>query len=148
MESGLLWPVRHCFKRFESKGSSQAKDWTVNDSEFFALAQIIDARDFATRALRHTPSKATIQTGSFANLLAVQDDNGKERAFVPCLEAPNAPVAVVNEYATALSVLVPGLGEVVEFAMTTDIVLPKDAQVSRQTPVHEWPLFPVRLAEP
>ncbi len=141
MESGILWPVRHCFKRFYSRDSSQTETRTVNDSEFFALAQIIDARSFATRALGHTPKKATIQTGKFADLLAVQDDSGRERAFVPCLEATKAPVSLVNVYADVLNVVLLGAGAALEFAMTTDIVLPKDAQTSRQTPVHEYGHF-------
>jgi len=141
MESGILWPVRHCFKRFNSNGSSQKETKTVNNSELFALAQIIDARSFATRALGHTPTKATIQTGKFADLLAAEGDDGRQRSFVPCLEATKAPVSIVNLYSDILSVLVPGAGEAIEFALATDIVLTKDGQESREVPVHEYGHF-------
>jgi Ca2+-binding RTX toxin-like protein len=146
MESGLLWPVRYCKKKpIRSKGGSQRIDITVKATEFFALAQIIDARDFAGRALGRSPEKATITTGRMANWLAVEGDDGHERAFVPCLQTPLAPVTTVNAYADAIDILsspvAPGLGSALEFALTTDIVLPKDAQKSRLVPVHEYGHF-------
>jgi len=138
MEAGLLWPVRACFNAGTVKGKDQGLGITLREDEFAALVQLQDAREFSTRALGQTPSKATVQVGWPAALITSINDG---RAFVPCLEATNGPVAVANLLSAALEALLPASGNVIEFLITSDIILPKDARRDRVTPSHEYGHF-------
>jgi hypothetical protein len=138
-ESGILRPVLHCWPRHRPAGNSDIIQRAVGDSEFYVMAMLIDARDYATKVLGHTPPKAMVQVGGLAQILTA---GGAGDAFVPCLAAPGAPVSVVNSYVDALaSVGVVGVGDALEFIFTTDIVFREVARQSRLTTVHEYGHF-------
>ncbi len=52
MEAGLLWPVRVCVKAGTTKGTTQGLAVVLLGDEFAALAQLQDAREFATSTKR------------------------------------------------------------------------------------------------
>ena len=97
LEYGMLRPARHCWKHFESSGDDMKRDFVARQYEWYALAQFIDAREYAGTVLGYRPRKATVQVGRAANALSQQGGNsGDEIAFVPCLAARNAPVTLIN----------------------------------------------------
>ncbi len=136
MEAGLLWPVRSCV----SAGNvTQAMGvGMLLEDEFSALAQLQDAREFSTRALQQTPRKATVQVGWPAALITSINEG---RAFVPCLEATNGPVSVANLLSDLLNTVLPASGTLIEFLITSDMILPKEGRRDRVTPSHEYGHF-------
>lgn len=134
MESGLLWPVRECFGKFTSSGSSQSITKTASDPEFYALALMQDAREFARVVLGHSPRKATIQTGWPSKAIGLVNE---DRPFAPCLALTDAPVAVTD----TLDASFPGLGAAVELIIASDIVLQDFSLKRRAQPVHEYGHF-------
>jgi uncharacterized repeat protein (TIGR02543 family) len=145
-ETGVLVPTLHCWN---NRDPEQADDFVgaVGDTEFYSMAQMIDARDFASTVLGFTPPKAHVQVGWLGEVLT-KDTN----AFVPCLAATGAPVTMANAYVDALNLaggvaggLVLGtpipLGSIVEFGLATDIVIGDEARHSRNTSVHEYGHF-------
>jgi hypothetical protein len=136
-ERGLLRPVMHCWPRHRPRGAQDTISRVVGDTEFYVMAQLTDARDYSRQVLGFTPPKATIQVGTVAELMTRGD---AADAFVPCLEATNAPGSVVDAYNGLLN-LIPGLGSSIEFLFATDIVLNHDTRKSRLVPVHEYGHF-------
>jgi hypothetical protein len=133
-ERGLLRPVLHCWPVFRPTGGTHEIRRAVGDTEFYAMAQLIDARDYSKQVLGFTPPKATIQTGLPAEILTFGDTT----AFVPCLEATNAPASIIDAYNALLSGFVPSAGIAAEFLFATDIMMSDKARKSRLVPVHEY----------
>ena len=142
LEQGLLFPVRACSGRFVAAGTTLSRPLAVDGPAMHALAQLIDARRYATEVLGFTPPKAMVQRGWPANVLSA---NG--RAYVPCLAATNAPSTVVDGLAAGLNgvgaVVAGGLpiGTLLEMAMATDIMLPDSKNDGRATATHEYGHF-------
>ena len=136
-ERGLLRPVLHCWPIMRPTSDVHEIRRAVGDTEFYVMAQLIDARDYAKQVLGFTPPKATIQSGDPAQLLTAGD---AANAFVPCLEATNAPASVVDAYNWILQAI-PGAGVSIEFLFATDMVLNAYTRHSRLVPVHEYGHF-------
>jgi hypothetical protein len=145
-ERGFIMPYRHCFPNINpTVQQPPVYHMTTGAREIYTLAQFIDARKFARDALGYAPRKATVQTGKLAQVISSQD-----RAFVPCLAARGAPVSMVNAYVEAIRGIGlvagdPALGfavsTAIEFALSTDIVMPDKAMDSRTVPTHEYGHF-------
>jgi hypothetical protein len=148
-ESGILRPVLHCWPKHtprgdadhipprDANGAIQTK--AVGDTEFYTMAQLIDSREYAKTVLGFQPPKATVQVGPWGEVLTKGTP-----AFVPCLAATRAPVSLVNTYVTALNLAggaAHGIGDALEFILSTDIVIGHEARKSRNTPVHEYGHF-------
>jgi hypothetical protein len=136
LEHGVLFPVRVCSKTFVPKDKEQEYRLQLDDESFHALAQIIDGRKYASRALGFRPPKAMVQRGWIAKRLSHES-----RPYVPCLAATNASNTVVEKIAAGLTSAVPFAGVAAELLFTTDIMLPDGSANGRSTSTHEYGHF-------
>ncbi len=143
IQSGVFRAAWHCWPRFtpnsadeENIGSATAPK-AVGDTEFYDLALLIDARDYASQVMGFKPKKVSVQAGALAQVMTV---GSISPAYTPCLYTARAPISLVNAYADTLN-SGSGLGDLFEFFWSTDIVLAKSARWSRNTAVHEYGHF-------
>jgi hypothetical protein len=131
---GITLVERWCTAGKTFNSASDTWEITVGDKEFYELAQIIDARDYAANVMGFKPPQAQVQSGGIGQLLSL---NG--HSFAPCFAAPRSLPAQFDTYAGALNLV--GLGGIVGALFQSDIVMRADDRSSRNTIVHEYGHF-------